>query len=779
MIGHFLLYAQNYNGTVAFDCPGVPSSKFQFDLDRRVIAQVMEDPNFESIPLFTRLESLRLRYYQSVDVTKIHQYYGDTLKSRGWNALVASQRELKEKKGRLHLYVLMDSDITLGIFVISESKDGVYLINIVGEIPSKQVSELLRNLNHLGIEIPELMSVNELTPAPKTGGQPSPLTEKNGRIKQTQLYKTGADLRVRSPLAWTYQGKPIYILKRRGTQEELAKMRNGLEGGSGDIEKAVPIIDKLLHPKRITLRIEKEGTERTAVLTVVRPAFRLESLTISKSGTVRKQRETFATGITEEAFPATRFRIAGAPIHEIRIRGNRKVQETEIRKTLGNASEDIEEALKTLFQVMPYFNEVNLEIAEENTKRVATITVDEKLLSSDVYLSLNPPLRFSFNRVIGWKIDTGFAIGLRKQVGPLWVWNVADPVEEQASKLFGKVGYAFGNPRIHYRLGGAANWGKPYVWHLGLTTQIHRGAVAIGSEIFPGYNNGLSTLYRVFGGHDFANYYLRNGVEVAFRWFPVMPTHAFNFRVVAESHESLQKRTDWNITNWRSNRKTRGNPPVTVGQMRSITFQYDFKTRKNRLGWHNTLLIEHSNAAFGSDFDFTRLHLHLRYAFPLGNNRIRTRLLFGFANTVLPIQRQFVISGPGGLRGYPLFAAANDVEKAATGNWYRYSDYAFTGDSGFLLNLEYYYRLSNVLDMDFFKNVFVVGFFDEGQVWGASNKNTRFDPEGNVGIGLQLGENNAIFRINFATPIRSNSPGLRRLSIGQSAVITAVWYQSF
>ena len=37
--------SQPNNGTVAFDCPNVPSSEFQFDLDRRVIALVMEDPN--------------------------------------------------------------------------------------------------------------------------------------------------------------------------------------------------------------------------------------------------------------------------------------------------------------------------------------------------------------------------------------------------------------------------------------------------------------------------------------------------------------------------------------------------------------------------------------------------------------------------------------------------------------------------------------------------------------------------------------------------------------
>ena len=44
--------SQSNNGTVAFDCPNLPSSEFQFDLDRQVIALVMEDPTSNIAPLF-------------------------------------------------------------------------------------------------------------------------------------------------------------------------------------------------------------------------------------------------------------------------------------------------------------------------------------------------------------------------------------------------------------------------------------------------------------------------------------------------------------------------------------------------------------------------------------------------------------------------------------------------------------------------------------------------------------------------------------------------------
>ena len=228
-----------------------------------------------------------------------------------------------------------------------------------------------------------------------------------------------------------------------------------LDGGSGDIEKVLPVLRTLLYPKPVSLRIEGEGKERTAIIAVVAPAYRLKSLTISQSGTVREQASVeahLANVPTEEnrdwevPHTATRFRTAGAPIHELHIRGNQKIEEEHIRKTLHNASPEIEKALDTLFRAMPYFNQVQLELDVEGAKRIATITVDEKRLSTDAYLGLNPPFRLGFNRVTGWRIGTGFEIGRRKQIGPLWLWSIEDRGGNPASKLFGEVDYAFWQP---------------------------------------------------------------------------------------------------------------------------------------------------------------------------------------------------------------------------------------------------------------------------------------------------------------------------------------------
>ena len=366
------------------------------------------------------------------------------------------------------------------------------------------------------------------------------------------------------------------------------------------------------------------------------------------------------------------------------------------------------------------------------------------------------------------------------------MWNIIEEESDQTSKLFGRVSYAFGNPHLHYRIGGVANWGRPYAWNIGMMAQHHRTTVAVAPELFPGYNGAWSIFERILGAPDLQNYYLQQGTAVSLRWSPVISMHSFNLTAITESHASLRKSTDWFITNWGSKLSLRENPPITPGQMRSLIFEYDFNNRIETLGWHNTLLVEHSSAAVGSDFDFTRLSLHLRYAFPLANNQIRTRFLFGFSDATLPIQRQFVIDGMGGLRGYPWRGQENTSEGIITyDNGYTSSPYAFTGDRGFLLNVEYHYRLSNLFNPRFFEKFFIVAFLDEGQVWNVSDAAYTFDPNASIGIGLQIGEDDtvpvvnikglhsgedtSVFRINIAKPLESD----------RGIQMTIAWYHNF
>ena len=739
--------AQINSGKVAFKWQNSPSPQFAFDLDRATISEVMDKPNPDISASFSHIDNLYLRSYhkKGLNYRQMLNYYNNRLIARGWSTY--------QRNENLYLFTFRTNGSVVGIFIIVSSGEEVYLINITGEIPPKQVVNIISNLNQLGIDIPELENISQLPDSAVA----TPTTEPLKKEKRSP-----SDQPLDPPiLSWQYDGLPIddFIIQNTQRSEET-KIFKFLEQGSGDLENVLPMIIKSLPSHRtLSVKITEENGENIAILSMKNrkrsnSVSVLRSITINRSGTHRRIRTTTSNLEIDELFPqgATRFKAANAPIHEIRIVGNQKIPEQEIRRHLNNGSENIEQALKTLFKVMPYFTEIKLLVKEENYSRVATITFEEKPLSPNVYLGFRPPLFLGFNRVTDWEFGTGFQIGKPTELGPLWQWNVNDLLETRTYNLFGKFSTTLGNPKFHYRFGGRINWGEPFLWKIGLTAQFHRQTDVVASELFPNYKNGFFTLQHLLGYPDLTNYYLRKGFEVKLDWSPRLPEHTFNMSAIAESHESLQKSTDWNIAQWvLKNTEARENPEITSGRIHSLTLNYSFNTQQEYLGWYNTMLVEHSNTAIGSDFDFTRLQVHLRYAFPLDNNRVRTRLLFGLSDTPLPIQRQFAISSLGGLRGYPLFEPTNDTSTALGVSS---SKYALMGDGGFLLNVEYHYRLKNLINRDFFKNLFLVFFFDEGQVWNVSDSSFAFDPKADVGIGIQF-HDASIFRFNIAKTLDS------------------------
>ena len=157
----------------------------------------------------------------------------------------------------------------------------------------------------------------------------------------------------------------------------------------------------------ISISVREEGTKRIAIINLV-PTEKisvLRSMNISGTDRHRKVHISVDDRIMPQGYgtttplEATRFWAKEAPIHEVHIRGNRKVPEARIRQTLENGSPDIDKALKTLFKVMPHFKEIDLQVKEDGKRNIATITVTEKPLSTDVYLGFNPMISSGFNRV--------------------------------------------------------------------------------------------------------------------------------------------------------------------------------------------------------------------------------------------------------------------------------------------------------------------------------------------------------------------------------------------
>lgn len=744
--------AQINDGKVAFKWHNSPPPLFTFDLDGETIVEVINNPSAELLSIFGRMDNLYLRGYhrQGLNYQQMLKYYNDRLIASGWSTY--------QSGGKLYLYTLNQNESIVGIFLIVSSGVEVFLINITGEIPPQDVGELLRNLDQLGIEITELENLSRLPESAVAPRQTNEPTE-DTLMKEDSSFERTPDNQ--PMLSWWYQGLPIddFIIQNTQRNEEN-KIFKFLEHGSGDLENVLSMINKSLPSHRaVSVKITEEVGENIAVFTIKNQKRSnsisvLRSLTINRNGTHQRIKSTTSNLEIDELFPqgVSRFKAENAPIHELRIVGNQKISEQDIRRILNNGSENIEQALKTLFKVMPYFSEIKLLVKEEDYSRIATITITERPLSSDLYLGFRPPLFLGFNRVNDWEFGTGFQIGKPIEIGPLWQWNVPDALDTRTYNLFGRFSTTLGNPRFHYSFGGRINWGEPYLWKVGLTGQVHRQTDVVAPELFPNYRRGFFTLQHLLGYPNLANYYLRKGFEVELEWSPILPDHTFRLSMAAESHDSLQKSTDWNMTQWYSkNLEARANPEITPGRIHSLAFKYIFSKQQESLGWYNTMLVEHSNTAFGSDFDFTRFQLHLRYAFPLKNNRIRTRLLLGFSDNVLPEQRQFAISGLGGLRGYPFF---EPVDETNTPPLESAAKYAFMGDGGFLLNIEYHHCLINIYNRDILRNFFLVLFLDEGQVWNVSDSSFSFDPNADIGIGLQF-HDSGLFRFNIAKTLDS------------------------
>ncbi len=626
--------AETPDGTIPFDCPGMPNAKFQFHFTRELITLSVTTAPFNTV------DDLYIRTYddEAGIYDKLAQYYTEKLKAKNWNGI--------QEDDRVRLYVLNGAAMQspsvantfTGIFAVARSDKEVYLLNIVGSVPSQQAGQLLTNLGKLGIDIPEL--------------------------------------------------------------------------------KSLPVLE-----------FEEQSSSSP-----------------------------------------TRFRTAdGSPIYEVQIKGNQTIDRAEILETLEAGDEDIEKAVETLRKKMgSKLEKVESSIEEENGKHIAVITVKERTSSrSSGSFTANRMIRF--NRVSGWKLGFTSKIDLARA-------RLSNGMP--TSNIFTYAGYGFGNKITDYEIGidtlpfatytrfnnpeGDANR-----WYHGFginakvhgTTDITPNNV-IAHRLTNNFNDPFGLFYNISGAQDLHNYYLRRGFEIAFRWqkLPRMeylsPPHLVTLKLLAENHESLAKSTDWYLFNWRSTSKVRENPAITPGQMRSVMFKYDLNTRRNHLGWDNTFFVEHSNTALGSDFDFTRYQLHLRYAHPLGKHRVRTRAVGSFSTASLPIQRQFTIGGPGVLNGYPL--------------------YAFSGDRGYLFNIEYFYSLPELFfwrnrQFDFDFNLFLVFFLDAGQTWNVTDDTRTLVPKSDAGIGFQFGEDDSFLRFNVAQAFESE----------QGVQFNVLWFYSF
>ena len=154
-------------GRLQLDFPHVPEPKIEVNLSQKLIGLVAKgaknEPEFAE--LVGMLKGVFVRVYDAttVDAERLTQHYLDQLKREKWE-LVA---QVKQEEEKIQVRLLLDEDTVYGIFVALANPEEVVVVNIVGEIAPERISDLLENLEKLGL--PELDELElESRPRPKT-----------------------------------------------------------------------------------------------------------------------------------------------------------------------------------------------------------------------------------------------------------------------------------------------------------------------------------------------------------------------------------------------------------------------------------------------------------------------------------------------------------------------------------------------------------------------------------------------------------------------------------
>ena len=476
--------AESPNGTIPFNCPDVPNPKFQFHFTHELIGLAVTTSPFNTV------ESIYIHIYDDeVDTFgKLVQYYTGSLAAENWNN---AHEDDTTRLYFLEKHTSAESQQTkntvLGIFAVIKGSGDAYLLNIVGNIPLKQVQKLLTHLGELGIDIPALKSIGDLA-LPKSevasAGLPLPTLfriRENPAAVKTDSALFSASYEENHHGHWTYRGHPIEQIQIRTSDlKHVAVVSEGLKSGSKDITALL---------EGLSSNNDSADTPRFIVL----PAEKTITITAGKM-----------LDETQPTMLAKSFHTQdGDRIHEIVIQGIHYTETHTVRGALEKGPTEIGAAVDTLPNAVSTFEKVNLSIVEQDSQRTAIITIVEKPPDSRFYMEGAPHI--GFNRVTGWelgaRIESGFRV--QREQGSAFSFRFSpESAESDNSKLFGHIGYGFSDKQPYYRVGGRAVWEEPYAWQLGLTAQYRRGTNIIAPDLFSHYNDVGTLFLRMFGVPD-------------------------------------------------------------------------------------------------------------------------------------------------------------------------------------------------------------------------------------------------------------------------------------
>lgn len=174
--------------------------------------------------------------------------------------------------------------------------------------------------------------------------------------------------------------------------------------------------------------------------------------------------------------------------------------------------------------------------------------------------------------------------------------------------------------------------------------------------------------------NSYRDYYRRRGYQahLVVRPFPsVEVLSAWR----SERQESLAVSTDFSV--FKDDEPYRINPPIADGLSRAVVLGVAWDSRSfeteslarsysrhqlelpfgapadREFGWRIEWSSELARTSYGGDFDYTRHVLSGRGWMPLGpRQRLGARIIGGWSDGELPVQREFAVGGFGSVRGY-------------------------------------------------------------------------------------------------------------------------------
>jgi len=215
--------------------------------------------------------------------------------------------------------------------------------------------------------------------------------------------------------------------------------------------------------------------------------------------------------------------------------------------------------------------------------------------------------------------------------------------------LYGSIGYGFAAKELQGQIGLEKGFFENF--RMGFGAEFHRFIDTPDRWIISDSENSLAAFLLK---EDFQDFYFREGAS---GYITQNFTRALTLEAAYhyEEYDSLSKNMNWSL--FGKNKRFRENPPMSAGEIRSVSAKITVDSRNSRKkttrGWYIQAEVEHAGNNLGGDFTFDRLLIDIRRYQNLGfGEGVDIRLRVGTSSGELPWQKSYHLGGLSTLRGF-------------------------------------------------------------------------------------------------------------------------------